>query len=120
MTLRWAIGLLLGEAVAVTAITLFLVYEAATATSLIWQDALLVVVFAAIMAALLGLFGWNLLRRRGWARGPAVVLELMLLPIGWFMIGGNLAWLGIPVFVLGLLGVGLLVTPATGGALGVK
>jgi hypothetical protein len=44
----------------------------------------------------------------------------MLLPIGWFMVGGGLAWLGVPVFVLGLVGAGLLVAPTTREALGVK
>lgn len=120
VTLRWAVGLLLGEAVTVTAITLLLGYEAATATAPIWQDVALVIGFAAIMSGLLWLFAWNLLRRNGWARGPAVVLELMLLPIGWFMIGGSMAWLGIPVFALGLVGAGLLVAPATREALDVK
>ena len=32
-----------------------------------------------------------------WARGPAIVLELLLLPIGYTMISGGLAYVGIPV-----------------------
>jgi hypothetical protein len=84
------------------------------------RDAVIVTGFTAIMAILLGLFAWALARRRGWARGPAVVLELMLLPVGWFMTTGGLAWLGVPVLLIGLLGAGLLVAPATRQALGVE
>jgi hypothetical protein len=118
--LRWAIGLLAGEAVVVTVVVGFLLYEVATATAFSTRDALIVIVFAALMAAVLWLFGWALLRRHAWARGPAVVLQLMLLPLGYFMITGGMAWLGVPVLVLGLVGAGLLVAPATREALGVK
>ncbi|MCW2640183.1 MAG: hypothetical protein JWP76_2489, partial [Dactylosporangium sp.] len=85
-----------------------------------WRDAMIVTSFAVLIAVLLGVLALALTRRRAWARGPAVVLELMLLPIGWFMVSGGLAWLGVPVFLLGLLGAGLLVTPATREALGVR
>jgi hypothetical protein len=119
-TLRGAVGLVLAEAAAVAVIVGYLVYKDVTAENVIWRDALIVTSFAAIIAILLGLLGWALTRRRAWARGPAVVLELMLLAIGGFMVSGGLAWLGIPVFLLGLLGAGLLVAPATREALGVK
>jgi hypothetical protein len=98
----------------------YLVYKDFTARVVIWRDAVIVTGFAALVAVLLGVLALALIRRRGWARGPAVVMELMLLPIGWFMISGGLAWLGVPVFLLGLLGAGLLVAPATREALGVR
>jgi hypothetical protein len=119
-TLRWAIGLLFAEAVVVALIVVFLIYEDVTGTVVSWRDAVIVTGFAAMMAALLGLCGLALARRRAWARGPAVVLELMLLPVGWFMVAGGLVWLGVPVFLLGLVGVGLLIAPATREALGMK
>jgi hypothetical protein len=119
-TLRWAIGLLFAEAVVVALIVVFLIYEDVTGTVVSWRDAMIVTGFAAMMAALLGLCGLALARRRAWARGPAVVLELMLLPVGWFMVAGGLVWLGVPVFLLGLFGVGLLIAPATREALGMK
>ena len=98
----------------------YLVYKDLTARVVIWRDAMIVTGFAALVAVLLGVLALALIRRRGWARGPAVVMELMLLPIGWFMVSGGLAWLGVPVFLLGLLGAGLLVAPATREALGVR
>jgi hypothetical protein len=72
------------------------------------------------MAALLWLCGWALSRRYGWVRGPSVVLELMLLPIGYFMVAGGRTWIGLAVLALGLVGAGLLVAPATREALGLK
>ena len=119
-TLRWAVGLLAGEAVVVAALTGFVIYKDLTATVAVWRDAMIVTGFAATCAILLGLLAWMLARRRGWARGPAVVLQLMLLPVGWYMVSGGLAWLGVPVFLLGLVGAGLLVAPATRTALGVE
>jgi hypothetical protein len=117
--LRAAIGLLLAQAAVVALLVAFLVYKDLTARVVVWRDAMIVTGFAALIVVVLGVLGWALIRRRAWARGPAVVLELMLLPIGWFMISGGLVWLGVPVFALGLLGAGLLVTPATREALGV-
>jgi hypothetical protein len=96
------------------------VYKDLTAENVIWRDAVIVTGFAAIIAIVLGALGWALTRRRAWARGPAVVLELLVLAIGGYMISGGLAWLGVPVLVLGLLGVGLLVAPATREALRMK
>jgi hypothetical protein len=120
VTLRWGIRLLFGEAAVVTAVLAYVVYRSVTAAAVVVRDVALVVVFTAVMAALLWLCGWALSRRYGWARGPAVVLELMLLPIGYFMIAGGLIGVGLPVLALGLVGAGLLVAPATRGALGVK
>ncbi len=119
-TLRGAIGLLLAEATAVVLLVAYLVYKDLTAENVIWRDAVIVTGFAAIIAIVPGVLGWALTRRRAWARGPAVVLELLVLAIGGYMISGGLAWLGVPVLVLGLLGVGLLVAPATREALGMK
>jgi hypothetical protein len=119
-TLRWAVGLLAGEAVVVAALTAFVIYKDLTATVVVWRDAMIVTGFATVCAILLGLLAWMLARRRGWARGPAVVLQLMLLPVGWYMVSGGLAWLGVPVFLLGLVCAALLVAPATRTALGVE
>lgn len=119
-TLRAAVGLLLAETVVVVAIVAYLIYLDLTTRNVVVRDALIVTGFAALVAVLLGLLARALIRRRAWARGPSVVLELMLLPIGWFMISAGVVWLGVPVFALGLLGAGLLVAPATREALGVR
>ncbi|NJC66695.1 hypothetical protein HC028_19600 [Planosporangium flavigriseum] len=112
--------MLLAQAVVVALIVAFLVYKDITARVVVLRDALIVTGFTVLVAVVLAALGWALSRRRAWARGPAVVMELMLLPIGWFMISGGLAWLGVPVLALGLVGAGLLVAPATREALGVR
>jgi hypothetical protein len=119
-TLRVAVGLLLLEAVAVTVALAYLIYRDLTTAGVNWRNELIITVFAAIMAVAPAVCGWALARRASWARGPAVVIELMLLPVGWYMVGGGLGWLGVPIFVLGLVGAGALVAPATREALGVK
>ncbi|NJC81307.1 hypothetical protein [Planosporangium mesophilum] len=119
-TLRAAVGLLTVQATVVALIVAFLVYKDFTARAASLRDAMIVTGFAALIAVLLGVLALALARRRAWARGPAVVMELMLLPIGWYMVSGGLAWLGVPVFALGLLGAGLLIAPATREALGVQ
>ncbi|MFY1675405.1 hypothetical protein ACN27G_36650 [Plantactinospora sp. WMMB334] len=116
--LRWAVWLLRAEGVGLALLTLLLLYELFTATATDLLSAILVTAFAAGGAAALWLIGTALGRRRPAARAPAIVLQLMLLPIGYFMIQGGLAWLGGPLIVLGLLVVGLLISTSTNRALG--
>jgi len=118
-TLRWAVILLVSEAVVLAPVTALLVYEDLTATATSSSAAVAVTVFAAAVAVLLAVLARALARRRAWARGPAVFVELMLLPIGYYMIKGGLPAAGVPVLLLGLFGVGLLVAPATREALDV-
>jgi hypothetical protein len=79
-----------------------------------------VVVFPAGLAVFLGLLGWQLARLRSWARGPAIALELLLLPLGYSMVVGGSAWLGVPAIVGGLACTGLLVAPASRQALHIR
>ncbi|MCM0675722.1 hypothetical protein NCC78_13630 [Micromonospora phytophila] len=118
VTLRWAARLLRGEAVAVALIAGWLVWADLTATTTDLPSALLVTAFAIGAAAALWALGGALARRRAGARAPAIVLQLILLPIGWFMIQGGLGWLGVPLMALGLGVTGLLVSTPTNRALG--
>jgi hypothetical protein len=117
-TLRWAIWLLLAQAVALGAVAAFLVYEDLTAPASSARGAILVTVYVALMAGVLAVLGWALARRRRWARGPAIVLQMLLLPMGYTMVIGGLPWLGVPVLLVGVCGAGLLLAPATRAALG--
>jgi hypothetical protein len=93
------------------------VYADLVATATTVQGAIGLTIFTALMAALLGVFAWSLHRRRRWARGPAIVLQLLLVPIGWTMVSGGQPALGVPVIALGLIGAGTLLAPATREAL---
>lgn len=119
VTLRWAVWLLRGEAVAVGLIALWLVWADLTAdTTVGLTSALLVTAFAVAGAVALWALGGALYRRRAGARAPAIVLQLMLLPIGWYMIQGGMGWLGVPLMALGVGVSVLLVAPASNRALG--
>ncbi|PZF90824.1 hypothetical protein [Micromonospora endophytica] len=118
VTLRWAVRLLRGQAVVVGLIAAGLLVANFTATRTDLLSAVLITLFAAGAAAALWALGGALLRHRAGARAPAIVLQLMLLPIGWFMIQGGLGWLGVPLIALGIGVTWLLVSPPTTRALG--
>lgn len=117
-TLRWAVRLLRAEAVALGLVAVWLIWSDLTATTTVLTSALLVTAFAVAGAAALWALGGALARRKSGARAPAIVLQLMLLPIGWYMIQGGMGWLGVPLMALGLGVTGLLVSPPTNRALG--
>lgn len=120
VTLRTAVGLLALQALALAAITVFLVYAEITAPTedkgLGWA----VVAFAAIGAALLAVLAWGVARLKRWARDLAVATQLILLAPAYYMIKGELPWLGVIVGGIAIAIVALAVMPATNRALGVQ
>src|SRR5262245_57773841 len=115
-TLRTAVWVLLAEAAVLAVVTAFLVYQDFSADDP--RNGLLVTAYAAIMAIVCAGLGMALRRRRAWARGPAIVLQLLLVPISYYMITGGIPLIGVPVLVVGLVGAGSLLAPATRVALG--
>jgi hypothetical protein len=112
-SLRWAVWVLAGEAAALGVIAGYLAYLDLTSTVTDLTSALIVTGFAAGAAVLLAVLARAVHRCRAAARAPAIVLQLMLLPIGYYMTIGGLAWLGLPLIGLGLATVTLLVMPAS-------
>jgi hypothetical protein len=51
-------------------------------------------------AVLLG-FARSIARRHGWARSPAVVLQLLAMPVGVGLLQGGVWYAGVPVLLLG-------------------
>ncbi len=119
-TLTWAVRVLAAQTVLLAGVAALTVYADLTAEANSLRSALTVTGYVVMMAALFGLLAWSLHRRRAWARGPAIVLELLLVPIGWYMVSGGWPWLGLPVLLVGLVTAGLLLAPATRAALGIS
>ncbi len=60
--------------------------------------------------------------RRSWSRGPAVITQILALPVAWQMLQANSVMIpaGIALGVLAVTGLVLLVNPATTEALGIR
>lgn len=117
-TLVWAVRLLLAEAVALAGLTAYLVVKDVTADAADRVAAIALTVFAGLGAAAVAALSRALARRSAPARGPAIVVQLMLMVISYYMLQAGLWWLGVPLLVLGLSVIALIVLPPTTRALG--
>ncbi len=117
-TLTWAVRLMLAEAVAVGLLTALSIWAAVTTSNVTIESAIATSGFIALSAVVLAALGLALARKKALARGPAIVLQMLLIPLGYYMVAGGLAWVGVPVMVIGVVGSGLLLAPATRAALG--
>ena len=84
-------------------------------------DSLVGAIFICVLAAMGGagllLCAWGLRRRRRWSRSPALVWQLLMIPVGWYQVQGGLRWLGLSLVGVSALGALLLLVPATTQAL---
>ncbi|MEV6968895.1 hypothetical protein AB0M47_27625 [Hamadaea sp. NPDC051192] len=117
-TVRGAVVLLSAQAVAAAAITLFLVYEDLTVGGASQRLAWAVTGTAVVIGALLVLLARSVARYRRWARDIAVALNLTFLAPAYYMIVGELAWLGVIVGLICLATIAMLVAPPTNRAVG--
>ncbi|MFD5428363.1 hypothetical protein [Streptomyces sp. NPDC127084] len=64
----------------------------------------------------------GLLLRRGWSRGPAIITQLMALPVAWTLLRSSGAMIpaGIALAVVALTGLALLLSPSTTRELGLR
>lgn len=120
VTLKVAVGLLCAQGLALVVLGVWLAVVtlggARTSLGASITEALVCVALGVLM----GVLAYSLAAGRRWARGPALVLELMLLAVGYFMITAGVVWAGVLVIALGL-GVGvLLVLPSTRESLGIE
>ncbi|MFI8825755.1 hypothetical protein [Streptomyces sp. NPDC053431] len=59
--------------------------------------------------------------RRSWSRGPAVIMQILALPVAWQLLHDEvLIPAGIALAILAVTGLVMLVSPATTQALGIK
>jgi hypothetical protein len=118
MTLIWAVRLLYLQAVALAALTAYLIYLDVTIADSVGVAVGLTVlaaagvVFVVLVARALG-------RRRLGSRGPAIVIQLMVIATGGFLLQTGPPWLGGTLIVLGVVVGVLVVLPASTRALGV-
>jgi hypothetical protein len=118
--LRWAIIMFALDTVGVWLYVGFLVYADLTQKANDSRGALLVTVYFGVYAMAFAGIAWALARRRSWARGPAIVLQLLLAAIGYYMIQGGVALVGVPVLLLAVIGAALLLAPASREHLGAR
>jgi hypothetical protein len=76
-------------------------------------DAWLVVGLAALGAIGLGWVWRGLTRRRRWARSPAVLAQLLALPVSYNAFGNGAWWLGGPLLACAVVGLAGLFAPST-------
>jgi hypothetical protein len=73
--------------------------------------------FAVLAGVLVLLVARGLHRRRGWSRAPAVVLQLLALPVGVGLVQGRVWYAAVPVLALAVLVLYQLATPGAREAL---
>lgn len=117
--LRWAIALFALDTVGVWLYVGFLVYADLTAKTNTARGAAVTVYFG-VYALAFAAVAWALARRKSWARGPAIVLQLLLAAIGYYMIQGGIPLAGVLVLLLAVIDVGLLLAPASRESLGAR
>jgi hypothetical protein len=117
-SLLLAVSLLRAEAVALAVVTAYLIYQDLTGEATSLGVAIALTCFAALGAAGIALVARALARRSVAARGPAVVVQLMLLVVSYYMLQADLLVVAVPLIALALTTGAALLAPATTKALG--
>ncbi len=107
------------QAAGLAALTVYLVVRLLTADDALLGVAVALIVMVALGAAAVAVVARSLGRRRSGARGPAVVVQLMVIAAGGFLVQTGPLWLGLVLMALGLLVGLLIVLPSSTRALGV-
>ena len=119
MTLLWAVRLLLAEAAGLAVLTAYLLVLDLSAHVGSVPIAIALTVLAALGAASVYVVARALARRSAGARGPAIVVQLMIIASGGFFLQTGPAWAGLVLMALGTLVGLLIVLPSSTRALGV-
>jgi hypothetical protein len=116
-SLKLAAAVIAVEAVMVFGYVGFLVYETTVHGG---RAALLITIYFAVFAVALAYLGVALIRRKKWARSPMIVLQALLVAIGYYMLKAGLLWIGGAVALLAVSCIVLLFIRSTRDALGVR
>ena len=112
-TLRACAALVALQALGLAAVAVFYLVELVVATADDAVRAAVSALLALAAAAGLGLVARGLLQRRGWARSPALVSNLLVLPVAVGLLRGGRWYVGLPLLVWAVAVLGLLFAPAT-------
>lgn len=115
--LRVAAALVAGQAAGLAALGGYLVVNGLVGEPTSRADAEIAGALGLLGAVGLALVARGLLRRRRWARSPAVVAELVTLPAGWDLLQGGRWYLGVPLLAAAAGLLVLLFTPTVSAAL---
>lgn len=111
------VGLVAGQGVGLAGLAVFFLVELVVATPLSAPRA----VMAALLTLVAGLgllaVARGLRGRRRWARAPALVTQLLVLPVGAGLVQGGRWYVGMPLILWALAVLALLFTPAVGEVL---
>jgi hypothetical protein len=113
LTLRVSVWLLAAQGIVLGLLAIFLLYESLAGAAQTVQSAVAVVGYTAVAAAALGGLAFALHRRRGWARGPAIVLEMFGILLGYTFTRGGTPAVGVPALLLAIAGTVALLAPST-------
>lgn len=75
-------------------------------------------VYFVVFGLLVLLVAWGLWRRSGWSHGAAVFLQLLALPIAWYMLRGDVWWSALLLAFIAVATIVALLRPDTRAALG--
>jgi hypothetical protein len=118
-TLAWAVRLLHVQAAGLAVLTAYLIVLDLTGKPTSVPVAIGLTVFAAIGAAFVWFVARALGRRASGARGPALVVQLMVIASGGFLLNTGPRWAGGLLMAMGVLVGALIVVPSSTRALGV-
>jgi hypothetical protein len=105
------------QALGLAAVAVFYLVELLVATEDDVVRALVTTGLALAAAAGLGLVARGLLHGRRWARSPALVTNLLVVPVAIGLLQGGVWYAGVPLLLWALAVLGLLFAPATAAAL---
>jgi O-antigen/teichoic acid export membrane protein len=117
VTLRACAVLVALQALGLGAVAIFYLVEIFVATTDDRVRAAVTTALAVAACAGLSLVARGLLRRRRWARAPALVTNLLVLPVAVGLLQGGRWYVGLPLLVWAVAVLGLLFAPATDAAL---
>lgn len=112
-TLRWAVRLLVVEAIAAGLVAVLLGYQGVAGEAAQRSDAFALAGFVALIAATLAGLAAALHRRKPRARAPAIVLQLLAVMLGIVLLTGGAVVLGAPLVLLGVAVATLLFAPGS-------